>query len=339
MSNNQNHFLGKSLKVFFTDYLPILKGMSGHTILSYRDSLKLFLQFLAGYKGVTICKLQMEDIGVDEILAFLDHLETTRHNGVGTRNIRLSALHSFFRYLATMNPGNLEQAQRILNVPFKRASNRSIEYMEFEEITAVLRSIDRSKSDGRRDYILLYLMFNTGARVQEIVDLKAKDIQLFRPFSIRIFGKGRKERICPLWDETVQLLREYFNECAIDPREPVSIFMNHLGLPLTRFGIRYILSKYVRKAALHQPSLKRKRLHPHSMRHSTAFSLLKSGVDLITIANWLGHARVNTTNKYVTLDMEMKRQAMAKSKPLNDASDHQKSWKLSSDIIAWLESL
>ena len=204
---------------------------------------------------------------------------------------------------------------------------------------AVFKTIDRRQPDGRRDYALLALMFNTGARVQEIVDLKAFDLQLSTPFSVRIFGKGRKERICPIWAETAHVLREYVEERGIDVRKPLSLFSNHLGLPLTRFGVRYILSKYLRNAAESQPSLAKKRLHPHSMRHSTAVHLLKAGVDLSTIAHWLGHVSINTTIKYAAIDLEMKRQAIAKAKPLSDEKHPQFSWRKNSDILEWLESL
>ena len=238
-----------------------------------------------------------------------------------------------------MYPDYLDQSQRILSIPFKRMSTHSIDYLEFDEIMAVFKAIDRSTFDGRRDCALLKLMFNTGARVQEIVDLKANDLQLSRPFSVYIFGKGQKERICPIWPETAQILREYTEEQGIDLRKPVTLFRNHLGRPLTRFGVRYILEKYLRKASLIQPSLKKKSLHPHSIRHSTAVYLLKSGVDLSTIANWLGHASPNTTNKYATMDMEMKQQVLEIAKPLCEENSSPSTWRKDPDILAWLESL
>jgi len=335
----QANILGIALKNFFYSYLPQLRGMSPHTILNYRDSLKLFLQFLIEQKNISPSELTIEKIEPDQVIGFLDYLEKTRGNGAGTRNIRLSALHSFFRYLAGKYPEHLNLSQRILTIPFKRTSTQAIEYLEFDEVMAVLKSIDRSKANGRRDYALLLFMFNTGARVQEVVDLKAKDLQLSKPFAVHIFGKGRKERICPIWPETAHVLREYLQEQEMDFRKPLPIFLNHLGKPLTRFGIGYILKKYLHKAAKIQASLKKKRLHPHSVRHSTAVNLLKSGVDLTTITNWLGHASVNTTNKYATMDLEMKQKALARVKPLGDEIDPGFSWKENPDILAWLESL
>lgn len=339
MKARQSNTLGVALKGFFSNYLPKLRGMSSHTILSYRDSFKLLLVFLTQQKNISVIDLTIEDIGSAEVIAFLNHLESNRKNGIGTRNIRLSALHSFFRYLAAMYPNYLDQSQRILSIPFKRMSTRAIEYLEFDEIMAVFKVVDRSTSDGLRDYALLWLMFNTGARVEEIINLKANDLQLSRPFSVRIFGKGQKERMCPIWPETAQILREYAEERGIDLRRPVTLFRNHLGRPLTRFGVRYILEKYLRKAALIQPSLKKKRLHPHSIRHSTAVHLLKSGIDLSSIANWLGHVSPTTTNKYATMDMEMKQQVIEKAKPLCKQNTSQTSWRKDPDILAWLESL
>ncbi len=331
--------LGMVLKDFFDNYLRQLRGMSPHTILSYRDSLKLLLIFVSQQKRIAVSDLCIENIGVSEIISFLDHLETTRRNGIGTRNIRLSAIHSCFRYIAARDPEYLEQSQRILSIPFKRMPVQSVQYLEFEEVEAVLQAVDRSTLDGRRDYALLTLMFNTGARVQEIVDLKATDLELSKPFSVHIKGKGRKERICPIWPEMAFVLREYIEERRINPREPLAVFTNHIGRPLTRFGARYILAKYLRKAAQSRPSLGKKRLHPHSMRHSTAVHLLKSGVDLSSIANWLGHTSINTTNKYATMDLEMKRNALARAKPLGDKTNPKSSWRKNLDILAWLESL
>ncbi len=330
--------LGNALQGFFDEYLPGLKGMSPHTIHSYRDSLKLLLVFLSRDNG-TVCKLDIKDMKPSQVIAFLNHLESQRNNSAGTRNIRLAAIHSFFQYLATIFPQYINLSQQILSIPFKRTVTRTVEYLETQELKAVIDAVDRSKLDGLRDYTLLILMFNTGARVQEVVDLKANDLHLSSPFTVRIFGKGRKERICPIWAETAHTLREYTEEREIDIRNPVTVFTNHLGTSLTRFGIRYILAKYIRKASEKQPSLKHKRLHPHSMRHSCAVHLLKSGVDLSTIASWLGHVSINTTNKYATIDLDMKREAIAKVTPPHTNSKSNASWHNNPNILAWLESL
>ncbi len=327
-----------ALRNFFVDYLPQLRGMSSHTILSYRDSLKLFLQFLAEEKNISISKISMENLGTNEVIDFLAHLERKRSNKVGTRNIRLAAIHSFFRYLAGISPEHLNQCQKILSIPFKRTTTRTIDYLEFEEIRAVLESIDRGKLDGQRDYALLLFMFNTGARVQEIVDLKTNSVRLSKPYKVNLFGKGRKERVCPIWSETAQVLLDYLEKRQVDFLKSSPVFLNHQGQPLTRFGIGYILKKYIKKATVVMPSLKNKRLHPHSMRHSCAVYLLKSGIDLSSIANWMGHASPNTTNKYANMDLEMKQKAIDKAKSLGKEIE-KPSWRENSDLLSWLESL
>jgi site-specific recombinase XerD len=264
-------------------------------------------------------------------------LEDVRKNGASTRNVRLAAVHAFFRYVASHHPEHLARVQRILAIPFKRARQRAIQYLERDEIEAILSRISRASRDGRRDYVLLATMFNTGARVQEIVDLQARDLQLMRPFQIRLFGKGRKERFCPIWPQTARVLRDYCNERQIDLRSNERIFLNHRGEPLTRFGVRYILAKHLDRARVHVSTLGRKRLHPHSMRHSTAVALLNSGVDLTTIGQWLGHASPNTTNRYATVDLEMKRRAIAKVKPV--AYRGTPSWRRNQSVLDWLEEL
>jgi site-specific recombinase XerD len=233
----------------------------------------------------------------------------------------------------------LEQTQRVLSIPFKRTAHRPVDYLEADELRAVLSSIDRTTTAGRRDYTLLTLLFNTGARVQEIVTLKTTDLHLTTPPSVKLLGKGRKERICPLWPETARLLRHHLAEAGVDPQEPEPLFHNHHGGALTRYGIRFILQRCVQRAAQNQPSLQRKRIHPHSIRHSTAVYLLKSGVDLSTIAYWLGHSYFTTTNKYVTVDMERKREVLTKAGPIVLASTRPPRWHTDEDLLRWLESL
>jgi site-specific recombinase XerD len=330
--------LARCLHAFFTNYLPGQRAVSPHTLHSYRDSLKLFLQFIAGKKRDP-SNLAIEQLTSEKTAAFLQHLEADRKNKACTRNVRLSAIHSFFRYVGGQHPEHLDQAQRVLSVPFKRAEMREIEHLEFAEIQAVLKMIDRATPDGRRDFVLLTLLFNTGARVSEIVGLKAVDLQLTLPASVLLRGKGRKERACPLWPETARLLREHLEETGIDPARPEAVFRNHWGTSLTRFGVRIIMRKYVQQASSQMPALKKKRLHPHCIRHSTALHLLRAGVDLSTIAQWLGHASLNTTNRYIALDLETKREALAKAKPLTRNDQKAGAWKRDPNLIAWLEAL
>lgn len=338
MNAGQNSVLAGSLHGFFNQYLPQQRAMSPHTRHSYRDSLKLLLRFVSGSNGDP-STIRVQDLNAERILAFLQDLETRRKNQPATRNVRLSAIHSFFRYLAGQHPEHLEQAQQVLALPFKRTVSREVQHLDSEEIQGVLRAIDRSTGPGQRDFALLSLLFNTGARVSEIVGLKASDLRLTPPPSVRLRGKGGKERICPLWPETALLLREYLEELGVHPDLPETLFRNRRGTMLTRFGIRLILAKHVKQAAKTLPALKHKRLHPHSLRHSTAVHLLRSGVDLSTIAHWLGHASVNTTNKYLNLNLEAKREALAKAKPPIKTSRNPGAWKRNTNLISWLESL
>ncbi len=331
--------LARALHEFLADHLPRLRGLSAHTVHSYRDCLALLLRFVAARRARPVAALDLDDLAPAVVIEFLDHLETKRGNCVATRNVRLAAIHAFFRHLAIGHPERLEQCQRVLAVPFKRSRHRAIEYLEHDEIKAVLETVDRTNRDGRRDYTLLVTMFNTGARVQEVLDVRPCDLQLLRPLQVRLFGKGRKERLCPLWPQTAEILRAYLDEHRIEPTSSERLFRNHRGAPLTRFGVRYLLRRCCDEARSATPSLEKKRLHPHSMRHSTAVHLLRAGVDLVTISHWLGHASPNTTNRYATVDLELKREAIAKAQPVGDATTIPASWRTDASILAWLEAL
>lgn len=337
MSIQHPNLLASSLQNFFGDYLPRLRGASPHTIQSYRDSLVLLLRFLASQQNRQVVDLDLADFNPPTIVAFLAHLEQERKVSAATRNVRLAAIHAFSRFLAAQCPDQLEVAQRILGVPFKRTRKRAVEYLEEEEIEAVLSAIDRSTRAGRRDYVLLATMFNTGGRVQEIIDLRARDLQLSQPFQVRLLGKGRKERFCPLWPQTARLLRDFGKERQLDLRSDTRVFLNHRQQPLTRFGVRYLLAKHLSQARRRAPNLAHKKLHPHSVRHSNAVALLKAGVDLSTISQWLGHASLDTTNRYATIDLEMKRQAIARVHPV--PGKRSVAWRKNPTILEWLEAL
>jgi site-specific recombinase XerD len=331
------NLLGAIIRDYFTDHLPRLRGASPHTIHSYRDSIVLLLRFLAAQGGKAVTQLDLVDIAPPGILAFLSYLEKERKNGVSTRNVRLSAIHAFFHFIASRNPEHLELAQRVLGIPFKRARQRVIDYLEYEEIDSILQAIDRTTTQGARDYALLATMFNTGARVQEIADLCFRDLQLDKPFQVRLFGKGRKERYCPIWPQTASVLRTFCRSRGLASQPEAHIFVNHRGAPISRFGIRHILGKCLQRARDSAPNLRKKRLHPHSVRHSTAVALLKSGVDLSTISHLLGHASPETTGRYAKVDLEMKRTAIARVKPV--ARRSRLPWSKDSTILDWLESL
>lgn len=337
MKPSKNSTLALALQSFFIDYLPRQRALSSHTLQSYRDSLKLLLQF-AGKKSDP-SQLTVEHLTVERITAFLQSLETSRGNQVSTRNVRLSAIHSFFRYLGGYCPEHLERTQRILSIPFKRTGTRQIEHFDAEEIRAVLKAVTVDAGHSGRDLALLSLMFNTGARVSEIVGLQSTDVHLEAPYTVLLRGKGRKERTCPIWPETASLLQRLLDRRGVPPTQSVALFLNDRGSRLTRFGVRLILKKHVQKAAQQHPSLKRKRLHPHSVRHSTAVHLLRSGVDLSTIAHWLGHVSVNTTNKYLAIDLDAKQAALAKAKPLLKGGRQSGKWSKNRNLIAWLQAL
>lgn len=331
--------LACALREFFSDHLPRVRGMSPHTVCSYRDAVTLLLRFLAERHERDVVTLDFRDLSPDDVIAFLHHLEAVRHNAAATRNSRLAAIHAFVRFAATNHPEHLERCQRVLAVPFKRARPRLVEYLEAREMAAILDAPDRAMPDGRRDHALLLTLFNTGARVQEILDVRPSDLQLVRPFQVRLRGKGRKERLCPLWVRTVKILRALFEEQGIDPTSTQQLFRNRRGEPLTRFGVRYLLRKYANDARAVVTTLAAKRVHPHVIRHTTAVHLLQAGVDLVTISHWLGHASVETTNRYAAVDLETKRAALAKARPVGPVSRAVAAWRTDRTILQWLESL
>jgi integrase/recombinase XerD len=338
MSRTPNS-LARALREFFADHLPRVRGMSPHTVCTYRDALTLLLRFLAERHDRPVVKLDLEDFSPDDIIAFLHHLETERRNGAATRNARLAAIHAFARFAATNHPEHLGLCQRILAVPFKRAQPRLVEYLEAREIAAILDAPDRTTPDGRRDQALFLTLFNTGARIQELLDVRPSDLQLVRPFQVRLRGKGRKERLCPLWPRTVKILRAFLAEREIDPASTQQLFRSRRGEPLTRFGVRYLLRKYTDDATAVVKTLDAKRVHPHVIRHTTAVHLLQAGVDLVMISHWLGHASVETTNRYAAVDLEMKRAAVAKARPVGAIDPAVAAWRTDRTILQWLEAL
>jgi site-specific recombinase XerD len=339
MSTALPNSLARALRGFFADYLPRVRGMSPNTVNSYRDAFTLLLRFLAKRHGRLVIALDFPDVAADHVLAFLDHLEADRGNGATTRNARLAAIHAFARYAAGNHPEHMELCQRILTVPFKRARQRVVEYLEADEIRALLDAPDRRTPDGGRDHALLLALFNTGARVQELLDMRPCDLQLVRPLQVRLRGKGRKERLCPLWPQTAEALRALLTENGVDPAAAQPVFRNHRGETLTRFGVRYLLRKYAHRARFAATTLTAKRVHPHALRHTTAVHLLQAGVDLVTISHWLGHASVETTNRYAAVDLETKRAALAKACPVGDIEPALAAWSKDATILDWLIAL
>lgn len=327
-----------ALRAFFSQHLLLTRGLSPRTVLSYRDTFVLLLRFLAERHGCAVVDLDLHHLRADDVLVFLEHLETKRGNSVATRNARLAGVHSFARFLATRDPEQIAEAQRLLAIPIKRGPARAVEYLEGEEIAAMFKAAAVHGRDHVRDQALLLTLFNTGARVQELLDIRASDLQLDRPTFVRLRGKGRKERLCPLWPETVSALQSLLG-VTLGPNS-MPLFRNHRGEPMTRFGVRYLLRCYAQRAQTAAPTLSAKRVHPHSYRHSAAVHLLRAGVDLVTISHWLGHASIETTNRYAAIDLETKRKALEWAGPLLGSGEpSMTTWRSDASVLEWLESL
>jgi integrase/recombinase XerD len=335
VSKHLTHYVQK----FFQDYLKAHRGLSNNTIWGYRDTIKLFLAFLSKHTRSHISKLSLDDLSAENALAFLNDVEKTRHCSIATRNLRLSALRTFFEYLVTQDTLHTGQYQRVISIPFKQSSHRMMGYLEINEVKAVIECIDRKEASGRRDYALLNFLYNTGARVQEACDLRIEDIY-FEPLPlVTITGKGRKTRQVPLWSETATLLKSYIAERRPSMTPLNNVFLNARGQSLTRFGVHHIIRSRIAAAAEHCHSLTKKKVGPHTFRHTTAMHLLQSGVDLTIIKNWLGHVSLDTTHAYVEIDLEMKRKALSSCAPMSNIENLQTLVKQNNDIIGWLESL
>jgi site-specific recombinase XerD len=336
---NATHSLARLVHGFFQEYMAGQKGLSPNTILSYRDAVKLFLCFAAKQVERPVDRLDLEDFDEPLVLRFLDDLEASRGNCVAVRNNRLAALRAFFRYVAGQEPLAFARCQRICTIATKRKEHQTIEYLEDNEVAAVLKSIDRHSRNGARDYALLLFLYNTGARVQEVVDLKLADVRLQIPFQVKLCGKGRKERLCPLWPESVEALAAYFSSRKPALFENSPAFVNANGRRITRFGIRYLVRQYAGQAAQSCPSVKFKKVSPHTWRHTTAMHLLQSGNDISVVKHWLGHADVNTTHGYVEIDMNMKRKALELCEaPHTKTAKALSKWSKPS-ILKWLDQL
>ena len=330
------HSIANFIKPFFSHYLPIQKGLAPNTIMAYRDAIKLVLCYTADTLHKNIEELCVEDINESLVLHFLDHLENTRGCSARTRNARLAAIRALFSFIAREEPSLALHCQIIRTIPIKRTQHKTVDYLEENEMQALLDSVDLNSRTGVRDKALLLLLYNTGARVSEIAGLKVSDLRLKGTPQIKLLGKGNKYRSCPIWDETVEALDDYLKQrTAKDPAEKM-IFLNANGAPITRFGVRHIIGKYATTAKIQCPSIADKTVTPHTIRHTTAMHLLRSGNDINMVSYWLGHADINTTHIYVEIDMEMKRQMLQKAGP-----PHVKKslpWQ-KPNILQWLNSL
>jgi integrase/recombinase XerD len=328
------------VQAFFQDYLAAQRGLSTNTIFAYRDALKLFLAFLASNSGKPAVRLRLEDLQAHQVLAFLDEVEEKRQNCTATRNQRLAALRTFFQYLISEDTVRSGQYQKIVAIPLKRAPRPVMGYLETAEVQVILNAIDRSKLSGQRDYALFSFLYNTGARVQEVVDLKVGAIRFSSPPIATLMGKGSKTRIVPLWQTTATTLLDHLRQRGVEMQPGAHLFVNARGEPLTRFGVRHILRTRLAAATKQCESLAGKRVSPHTFRHSTAMHLLQSGVDLTVIQRWLGHVQLATTHTYVEIDLEMKRNALAVCSPPTDSGNGLKRiLEGNKDVIRWLTAL
>ena len=304
----------KYLTNFLSKYLPHERGASSNTISSYRDTFILFIRFMES-KKVMLNKLTIGKITKDAIIEFLDWVQNERKNSNATRNARLAAMHSFFKYIQYHQPENLFDFQQILSIKIKKAASVPMNYLSIEGISLLLQQPEIHSNRGRRDLALLSLMYDTGCRVQELIDLTPASIRLDKPSTIRVVGKGKKARIIPLMEAQVKLLNNYMHEhnLIVEAANMHPLFCNSRQEKLTRAGVNHILTKYATIARSKEPKLIPQHISCHSLRHSKAMHLLQAGVNLVYIRDILGHVSVQTTEIYARADSRKKREAIEKA--------------------------
>lgn len=323
---------------FFTEYLQRMRGASIHTVRAYRDALKLLFEFIAANKKCGVSGIDLGDMNAETVARFLLYLETDRSNSVATRNCRRTAIRSFFKHLLRTDIVHSRQYSEALAIPAKKARHRPATYLEADEVRAILTKPNTKATRGWRDYTLLLFLYNTGARVSEAADLCWNDLQLASPRQVRLHGKGRKDRLLPLWRETADALRRLatINHSDTQPH----VFLNRHGEALSRDGIAYILRRHVQAAGRDLPALAKKRITPHVMRHSCAVGLLQSGNAVEVIRDYLGHASIATTGRYIETNLQMKRDALETFwRHAGIEPARARSWKPKSDLLAFLNSL
>jgi site-specific recombinase XerD len=319
---------------FFVRRLIDQRGASPRTIESYRDAFELLFGYLEQRLGKPPSKLVLADLDAPMILDFLDHLETVRHNTARTRNARLAAIHSFMRYAAVRDPASLPITTRVLAIPAKRFDRPVLSYLSREEITAILAAPDRRTWSGQRDAVLLAVAYNPGARVSELTGLRVRDVLLERQSALHLYGKGRKQRVIPLWASTAADLGAWLKRINPGPESPV--FPNRNGATMTRSGIRDRLDRAVATAEQTCPTLHGRQVSPHTLRHSTAVHLLESGADLAVIALWLGHSSPAVTHQYLEADLATKEATLQR---LTDPNPGPTRFRPNDRLLAFLEHL
>jgi site-specific recombinase XerD len=329
--------LGNFLHAFFEDHLVCQKGLQPATIGSYSDAIRLFLLFTAADKSCKLTRLDVSDMTSDRVLRFLDHLEKERGNTVASRNQRLAALRCFFEYLANRLPEMLAEAHRVVGIPVKRAPPPRTRYLERDEVEAVFQHLPKKTPWALRNRTLLLFLYNTGARAQEVADLKVGNLELGDKPRVRLHGKGDKWRVCPLWKQSAQLLDELLRSTRNCPEAPV--FVSRTGQPLTRFGIYKIVRRHTSPAGDFDLGSS---ISPHCFRHTAAAHLLEAGVEINVIRAWLGHVSLETTNRYAEINLRMKAQALeACEPPISVSADRPRTpkWRDDQSLLVWLKSL
>lgn len=319
---------------FFLRRLINQRGASPRTVESYRDAFELLFGYIEQRLGKQPSALSLADLDAPMILDFLEHLETVRHNSARTRNARLAAIHSFMRYAAVRDPASLPITTRVLAIPSKRFDRPVLSHLSREQVAAILAAPDRTTWSGQRDAVLLAVAYNTGARVSELTALQVRDALVDRQAALHLHGKGRKERVIPLWANTAAQLRAWLSRLHAPPEAPV--FPNRNGTAMTRSGVRDRLNRAVTKARRACPSLEDQRVSPHTIRHSTAIHLLQSGVDLAVIALWLGHSSPAVTHHYLEADLATKEATLNR---LRDQSPGPARFRPPDRLLAFLEQL
>lgn len=310
------------------------RNVSDQTVASYRDTFRLLLKYIEQRTKKAPEDLALADLDAPVILGFLDQLQKERGNGARTRNLRLVAVRSFLRYASYRDPAALPTIRQVLAIPMKRFDRPLLGFLSHEQMHAVLEAPDRTTWSGRRDHVMFSVFYNTGARVSEIIGLRVNDVDLDRSAAVHIRGKGRKQRVTPLWRGTARLLRDWLAQEHRDGDAPV--FANRAGHPLSRSGVEHRLRVAVTVARQRCPSLRALSVSPHTLRHTTAMHLLQSGVDLTVIALWLGHESPETTHHYIEADLSMKESALAS---LQEPPGRTLRYRAGDRLLAFLDGL
>lgn len=327
--------IGALVHDFFVDYLPQQKGLRVSSLRSYRDTMRLFLPFIADQVHRPLSRLQLEDLSLERVLAFLKHLEQDRHNRIPTRNQRLAALRTFFEYLGRRSPELLHLSQQVAAIPVKRTPLPDTRFIAREQVQQLFEHLPSLGRLALRDRALLLFLYNTGARVQEVADLRIAHLTLERPHSVRLHGKGNKWRQCPLWQETAEQLTELLRSRKVGPED--AVFVSASGRPLTRFGLYKRVRRLTAEVVTSGCAGDARRVSPHIWRHTAAVHLLEAGVDVNVIRGWLGHVSLNTTHRYAEITLRMKTQAMSLCAP--GGTERSAPWNDDPSLLHWLSSL